>query len=54
MNGAAPVSAPIDKVAPGGSLSTVSFTVWGWSATVLDALRPWESVAVSTSSRCDG
>ena len=54
VNGAVPVSAPAESCAPVGVLFRVRSTVLGCSATVVEACRPCESVAVRTSSTCDG
>ena len=54
VNGAAPVYEPTDSCSPAGAVSNVRFTVRGSSRRVTVFVRPAPSVAVSSSSRCDG
>ena len=50
-NGAACVALPTASCSPGGLEAKESDTVFGWRFTVVEACNPFESVAVSVSSR---
>ena len=54
VNGAAAVCEPTDSCSPAGADSNVSATVRGSSRRVTVCVSPAPSVAVSSSSRCDG
>ncbi len=49
--GAAPAEAPTESCNPAGTDVKDSATVFGWIDTLVEAERPFESVAVSLSTR---